>query len=578
MVDGQYPDIRRYRFGTVAFDEARFELHVDGAPVKIPPKPARLLQILLRHHDQLVTREQLRQVIWDGADITYDALNMAKSRLDDCLGPDNAARIVTRPRLGYCLTGPVESEMLGIHVGGRPVLHDLPSDNLRVRPLLNFITDALIDPANPAVTGRSEAAVKVRIRGAAARIDAVIPEGDAYSRQVLHRQMQGLFSQLAEFDHAIRHGRAALLAAASRGPTDPQDLVDIQLTLASDLIQQSKLGEADDLIAASDRLIEGAALRRGPQQVRLLLLRGRLAIGGLDVREAVGHLDQAAILAHSLAGHDPDLEEQVVFELAHACWLADDYGRAEPVVRSLMAGQAARFGAESARAAYSAVLLANILAYADRCDEATALLEPAVDTLADTLGPDDRRTVMGRNAQANIAFKQRHYAKAAAAWRQLKAHFTRLTGPASLNALVNDNNIAIALHRDGRKAEAGQIIGETLAAARGVFGEEAPLTQLLKYELGDLLLDAGKVAEAAPLLADLDPARLKEAKIQDDWPGVLLYQQGRIAHQRGDRRRALALLGQAAAMLADSREGGPIGEADVRALIRQIEQEDEQEE
>lgn len=572
---GQYHDFRRYRFGTAAFDEARSELYVDGKPAKIDPNPAVLLRVLLRRHDQFVSRDQLRQAVWNRPNVTDNAINMTVSRLYDSLGPDNAPRIVVRPKRGYCLTGPVDWEIVGIRVDSKAVMrveHPATVDDTPVRSLLKFITDSLIDPANPAVTGRTNAEVVRLARAAAAQIDATVDADRPDIRTVLHREMQGLFSQLAEFDQAIAHGRAALQAATMRHPPDPQQVADIQLALARDLIQLSRLDEAGALIAASDRLISTAGLRRSALQVRLLLERGRHAIGALTVREAVGHLDQAAALEQTLPDRNPDLGEHVAFELAQACWLAADYAHAEPVARRLMIDQTDRFGAASARAAYSAVLLANILAYADRCDEAAALLDPAIETLTDALGADDRRTVMGRNVLANIAFKQRQYGKAAAVWRGLKEHFTRFTGAESLGALVNDNNIALALQRGGEKAEAERIIRETLAVSRVVFGEEAPLAQLLKYELGDLLLDAGKADEAAPLLAGLDPGRLKEAKIQDDWPGVLRYQDGRIAALRGDLPRALTLLEQAADMLADAKDGGPIEEADVRARIRQLRQ------
>lgn len=574
---GGYQDLRRYRFGTAVFDEALKELHVDGKPVKIGATPARLLRVLLRHHGQFVDRDQLRLAVWERPHVSDDSINKTVSRVNDCLGPANDTCIVTRPKIGYCLTAPVVWEIIGVSAGSNAVLRVEPAtgvDDPRVRSLLRFIINNLIAPADPAVTGRTNAEIAALVRAAAAQIDASIEADQPDIRAVLHQQMQQLFSQLSDFEQAITHGRAALQAATMRQPPDPAQIGDIQLTLARDLVQLSNIAEAQALIDATDRLIRTTALHHGAPRVRLLLRRGQHAIGVLATGEAVEYLTQAAALAAALPERDPDLTEQVAFDLAQSFWLAGDYDSAEPVARALRAGQIERFGAESARAAYSAVLLANILAYADRCAEATALLEPAIDTLCETLGPDDRKTVTGRNVLANIAFKDRQYGKAVEVWRAVKQHFTRITGAKSFNALINDNNIAIALQRDGKKAEAERIIRETLAVSRDVFGEERALTQLLKYELGDLLLDAGQTDEATLLLAGLDPVRLKEAKIQDDWPAVLLYQDGRIAWQRGDRPRALDLLTQAADMLARCQDPGPISEAEIRALIARISGED----
>lgn len=571
-----YPDVRRYRFGTATFDEKLNELHVDGRPVRITVKPARLLRMLLRHYGQLVTRDQLRQAVWHSLNVTDDAINTTISRVNDCLGPANAACIAVRPGIGYCLNAPVEWEIVGIPVTSQNLLeveHAAPPGDPRVRSLLRFITNNLIAPADPAVTGRTNTEIARLVRAAAGQIDASIEEDLPDIRAALHQQMQGLFSQLSEFDQAIAHGRAALKAATMCRPNDPVQIADIQLTLARDLIQRSENLEAQALIEATDRLIGTTAEAHGAPRVRLLLRRGQYAIGALATAEAVDYLTRAATLEATLPERDSDLGEQVAFELAQALWLANDHARAEPIARGLLARQIERFGAESARAAYSTVLLANILAFADRCDEAIALLEPAIDILSETLGPDDRRTVTGRAVLANIAFKQGHYGKAAAVWGALKDHFTRITGARSINALVNDQNIALALKRSKKVAEAETIFRETLAAARQVFGEDAPSPQLLKYELADILLDRRKTDEAELLLAGLEADRLKQAKIQDDWPAALLYQTGRIAWHRGDLPRALRLLEQAADMLAACRDRGPIGEADVRALIALIRQE-----
>ncbi len=580
MVDDQYPDYRRYRFGSAVFDEASRVLQVDGTTVKTTAQQFNILQVLLRHCDQLVDRDRLRRMVWKRPEVSDDAINTAISRVNDCLGPANAGRIVTLSGLGYRLTGPVAWEIIGIRVDSNPVMrvkHPPTVDDTPVGSLLKFISDNLINPANPAMTGRTRSEVVALVRDAAAQIDATIDAGRPEIRAVLHREMQGLFSQLGEFEQAITHGRDALEAATRRDAPDPAQIGDIQLTLARDLIQQSRLEEALALIEATERLIAPTAMRHAALQVRILLRRGQHAIGALAVREAVGFLDQAAALETTLAARDPDLTEQIAFELAQACWLADDYAHAEPVARRLMNGQIERYGSDSAWAAYSAVLLANILAFADRCDEAIALLEPAIETLSETLGPDDRKTVTGRGVLANIAFKEGQYAKAAEMWRALKEHFTRITGARSINALVNDQNIALALKRCRKKTEAEQILRETLGPAREVFGEDGPSPQLLKYELADILLDDRKTDEAVPLLAGLDPARLKEAKIQDDWPAVLIYQEGRIAWHRGDRPRALHLLEQAADMLAQCKNRGPISEADIRDVIARIRQETDSE-
>ncbi len=63
--DGQEQFLFRYRFGTVEFDEARFELRVAGLPVDLQRRPLEVLQLLLRRAGEVVSREELLRVVWE---------------------------------------------------------------------------------------------------------------------------------------------------------------------------------------------------------------------------------------------------------------------------------------------------------------------------------------------------------------------------------------------------------------------------------------------------------------------------------------------------------------------------------
>src|ERR1700760_197727 len=56
--------VYRYRFGSAEFDEARGELRVAGLTVELEPRPLQVLLTLLRHSDELVTREELFDAVW----------------------------------------------------------------------------------------------------------------------------------------------------------------------------------------------------------------------------------------------------------------------------------------------------------------------------------------------------------------------------------------------------------------------------------------------------------------------------------------------------------------------------------
>jgi DNA-binding winged helix-turn-helix (wHTH) protein len=76
------------RFGIFEVDLGGRELRKRGVRVKLQEQPFQVLQILLRHPGDVVTREELREMIWP-ADTFVDfdqGLNNAVKRLRDALG------------------------------------------------------------------------------------------------------------------------------------------------------------------------------------------------------------------------------------------------------------------------------------------------------------------------------------------------------------------------------------------------------------------------------------------------------------------------------------------------------------
>ncbi len=103
----------RYRFGTAEFDEARFDLQVAGQKVAVQRKPLEILRLLLAQAGEVVTKEELLEVIWEGRPTVENVLANAVTKLRGALGPDNAARIVTLPRIGYRFDGSLERVVVG---------------------------------------------------------------------------------------------------------------------------------------------------------------------------------------------------------------------------------------------------------------------------------------------------------------------------------------------------------------------------------------------------------------------------------------------------------------------------------
>ena len=93
-----------WRFGVFEVDARREELRRAGVPVKMREQSLRILVFLLEHAGEIVTREELRHVLWP-ADTFVDfahSLNTAVMKLREALGDtaDKPLYIETIPKRG----------------------------------------------------------------------------------------------------------------------------------------------------------------------------------------------------------------------------------------------------------------------------------------------------------------------------------------------------------------------------------------------------------------------------------------------------------------------------------------------
>lgn len=110
--EGELPRYR-YRFGAVDFDASRLELFVAGAAAGAERKPLQVLRALLAHVDEVVTKDELIESVWAGRPTGDTLITNAITKLRKALGEADGGRIVTVPRFGYRLAGPVERVAVG---------------------------------------------------------------------------------------------------------------------------------------------------------------------------------------------------------------------------------------------------------------------------------------------------------------------------------------------------------------------------------------------------------------------------------------------------------------------------------
>src|SRR5438270_10607261 len=99
------------RFGTYELRLQSGELRKAGVRIKVQQQPLKLLEMLLEHPGEVVTREELRTRMWPNESFgDFDqAVNVSIAKLRNALGDsaDNPRYIETLPRRGYRFIAPV---------------------------------------------------------------------------------------------------------------------------------------------------------------------------------------------------------------------------------------------------------------------------------------------------------------------------------------------------------------------------------------------------------------------------------------------------------------------------------------
>jgi len=141
----------RLRFDCFEVDLATGQLHKHGIRIGLRDQPFQVLASLLEHPGQVVTRDDLRRILWhDDVFVDFDnSLNIAIARLRSALG-DSAEHphfIETLPKRGYRFIGEVSPMPAAAEAGPlrKPRLVVLPFVNLSGDPAQEYFSDAMTD-------------------------------------------------------------------------------------------------------------------------------------------------------------------------------------------------------------------------------------------------------------------------------------------------------------------------------------------------------------------------------------------------------------------------------------------------
>ena len=180
------PAVRQ--FGAFELDEGRAELRQNGDLVKLAPQPLKVLELLVRHSGDVLTRHEIREHVWcrDTFVDFEQGLNFCIRQIREALG-DSAAKprfIETLPRRGYRFLMPVTTAERG-RPKGITRLIVLPFRMLRPDPHTDFLAFGLADALTASLSGleslvvrSSMAAVRLVSNGRTADAKTVAAEAD----------------------------------------------------------------------------------------------------------------------------------------------------------------------------------------------------------------------------------------------------------------------------------------------------------------------------------------------------------------------------------------------------------------
>jgi TolB-like protein/Tfp pilus assembly protein PilF len=142
------------RFGVFSFDAAKLDLSRQGTRLRLQTQPARLLRLLLSRSGELVTRDEIHQILWpDGTTVDFDmAVNRCIRQIREVLGDDSDAPryIKTIPRLGYCFIAAIGSSSTSSSARDTAVRAVAPVHEVEIRPSVAVLPFANLsgDPAD----------------------------------------------------------------------------------------------------------------------------------------------------------------------------------------------------------------------------------------------------------------------------------------------------------------------------------------------------------------------------------------------------------------------------------------------
>jgi len=399
--------------------------------------------------------------------------------------------------------------------------------------------------------------------------------GRVYSHLGLYAKAQELISPALEIRRRVL------------GPRNPDTLWSM-VNLANALSDQAKYPEADKLyqeVIDTGRSVGAPARRRviaAMNNIALNLLEeGRVADAekmqrdvvetqrrslGPEAPDTLTSISNLALTVRS-QGHFADavnLDRQVLEARRHtlgadhpdtlrsaanlALDLLDEQGHdeeAEQLSRATLEAQRRIVGPEHPDTLVTMDALFNALSQQKKLAEAETVARQGLEILQRTRGAEHPRTLRAISNLAIVLDQEGNHEEAARQFRDLWETQRRVRGPEHSDTLLSETNLAAALLGTNQLGEAEKLARDALAIERRVLGDENSLTLDQMSILSKILHQSGRSTEAETLLRETKEHQSHVYGIDNPKTALSTYTLAAWAALRGDREKALGLLGEA---------------------------------
>jgi len=496
---------------------------------------------------ELATRLRERDVRRTRANEAREAERLAR-QARDALARSRARRPWLLALIGALAAGVVVT--LALYQAAERARDDAQRELDRAGAINRFLNDDLIGRSNPLVVAKGgDASLKDVLLGARDRIAkrfAAQPLTEASVRTSL-TMLLNMIERLPEAEDEAR--RALALYEREEGEAS-LDALKARTLLARLLTRTGKFDESLEHLHALDRLV-GDSNDPYPRYLRASAW-GIYDMNRGDYAKALPEYRAAIPLLRTVEPDNFTLRDSMRMDLIGALTQTGHLDEARREGEGLIAEARARADDNGLVIAFAQAAIARTYTQDGDTAKAEAELLDAQKTIVARLGETHTRNLMVLSDLFDVAMKRRDWAHALDYAQRVHEGFA-----AKLGADHNFSNVTLAnwgqaLYESGDARAAAAKLEPAYDKLAAQLTAKNPQSQVAGFWLAAASIDAGRLDDAARLLATLDAAALEAGGADGLWKFRLDALHGLLLAARGDRVAAEPLLRNALAGFGDA--------------------------